>query len=133
LHNIKKTTKQSIQKQILIEHFNRSALATVYKLNCNDRFLLFNIASFMGKKDTCWPEITDLLLATGMGSKSTLYKSIKKLEQLNLIVVTRKNRSNNHYKFDHGFIDSCEQILIESCSREHNSVDNLGFSVDNYE
>jgi hypothetical protein len=94
----------NMQMQIIIEIFLRSEKARILKLNSAQRIFLTILASYMGIKDHCWPEYEDLMADTGIASKTTLNKTIISLEKLNIILVKRKHRKNNHYFFDKSFL-----------------------------
>lgn len=100
--------------QIIIEHFLRSEKSCEYKLNVNDRMLIFILSSYMGNKNDCHPGYESICKDTGIASFSTINKSIKKLESLEILKVTRVYKKNNHYSFYPQFIESGLQI----CNRK---------------
>lgn len=108
------------QKQFLIEKFLRSKDSHPYKLNAADRILMLILASYMGKKDKCYPSYRSLLKDTGIGSHSTLSKSIEKLEKLQILTIEYFFKKNNKYSFKSEFIDRVLQIcstLLQICNQ----------------
>jgi len=111
--------------QIIIEHFIRSAIASELKLNADDRILLFILASMMGTKKECNPSYDYLLEHTGIGSCSTLKKSMTKLESLKILNIKRKYKNNNRYSFYPQFINSCLQICNQKLQKCRQMATNL--------
>lgn len=87
-----------MQMQIIIDRFLRSEQSFKLELTCYDRILMLMLASFMGSKDHCYPSYESLILCCGM-SKKIISRSIKNLERLGILEVTRAHRTNNIYRF----------------------------------
>lgn len=115
-----------MQMQPIIDKFLRSGKPSQLKLNADDRILITILASYMGKKSECWPPYSDLLNDTGIGSKTTLNKSITKLESLKIIHVERFHRKNNRYTFDQIFLIPWVQIWtqeVQKCTQLSTDMD----------
>lgn len=125
-----------VLKQILIDKFLRSPESHAYKLNQSDRSLLNTLASYMGTKDNCWPSYKSLILDTGIGSNTTIRKSINKLESLNILFVDRSNGVNNNYLFSDEFIFKALQICnrpLHICNQTPTdlSANNINNNINN--
>ena len=130
------SSNTSVLKQILIDKFLRSPEAYAYKLNQSDRILLVMLASYMGNKEECWPSYRSLLIDTGIPSHSTLVKSLKKLELLNILIIKRESNKNNLYTFDDKFIQSALRICstaLHICSTRatDTSTNNINNNISN--
>lgn len=104
-----------MRMQIIIEKFLSSEQSHQYeyKLNSCDREFLTRISGYMNNKNHGFASYESLMRKTGIGSKSTLNKSIRKLEYLGILLVTRKHRRNNEYSFTVEFIHICIDIVQE--------------------
>lgn len=102
-----------MQTQIIIEKFLRSEKSRSLKLCAYERIILFMIASYMGKKKTCWPPYEDLMQDCGIGSKSTFNKFICSLESKKILVVERAHRKNNKYSFDQKFYNLAYSVCTQ--------------------
>jgi hypothetical protein len=126
--------KPRLQMQILIEKFLRSDESHEFKLNANDRILIFILSSYMGNKNHCWPSFRTLLKDTGIASHSTLTKSLYKLKSLHILNIKNNSKQGNEYKFEQVFINYLLQIcsrVLQICSRtatdmeQNNSTNNI--------
>ena len=86
--------------QIIIDRFLRSEKSKSLKLKPLDKLLMFFLASYMGKKKSCFPSYDTLLKDLGISKRQSLNNSIKKLEKLNLLFVERKEGESNIYSFN---------------------------------
>lgn len=104
-------TSIRIQKQILIERILLRGRTHGFCLNSADMGILQVLASYMGKTNKCWPPFDDLILDSKISSYSTITKSIKKLESLNILKVERAHRKNNKYSFTELFLEYCIRMV----------------------
>lgn len=129
-----KFTKQYLPMQILVEKLFRSDDPLKSKLNCQDRMVLSILSSYMGDKDHCWPSYRSILADTGIASHATLSKSLKKLESLNLVQITRDLKSNNKYKFSTDFIEELLQIcsrVLQICNQPATDMSSNNININN--
>lgn len=59
-----------MQSQIIIDRFLRSESSYQYSLHAYEKLILFFLASYMGKKSTCYPSFKSLALACNLSVAS---------------------------------------------------------------
>jgi len=81
-------------------------------LNKNERIIIYMIGSFMGNKMVAWPSHDELARVCGMSIK-TLQRSIKKLEEKNILFVERRHRQNNVYTFNPNWLAIFDELGVK--------------------
>lgn len=82
--------------QITIDRFLRSKKSREYELHAHERLVLFFLASYMGKKTTCYPSLITLSHDCTL-SVDSIKRAIKKLEKKEILNVVRVSGRNNQY------------------------------------
>jgi len=103
-----------MQAQVLIDRFLRSDISNELQLTAYERLILFFLASYMGRKKSCFPSIKALSMNCSF-STSTAIRTIGLLESKELISVTRSTGKSNHYSFK-GQIMNLSNEIKTSCT-----------------
>ena len=93
-----------MQMQIIIDRFLRSEQSRALKLKPLDKLLMFFLASYMGKKDNCWPSYPILMIDLGIKDKTALSNSIKNLCSKNILYIQKRMGTSNIFRFNLEFI-----------------------------
>ncbi|CZI81348.1 TPA: hypothetical protein JBA76_15820 [Legionella pneumophila subsp. pneumophila] len=85
--------------QIIIDRFLRSKKSREYDLHAHDKLVLFFLASYMGKKTSCYPSLKTLSHDCSL-SVDSIKRAIKTLEKKEILSVKRVSGGNNQYAFN---------------------------------
>ncbi len=117
--NTRTLRTSKMKMQTIIRVFLKSEKRKQIKLNSDDISLLTMLSDRMDTAINCHPSYDCLLEDTGIGSKTTLCKSIRKLESLSIIKVVRTYKVVNVYYLDQNLIDYCLGIINPRVQKEN--------------
>jgi hypothetical protein len=115
-----------MQMQIIVEHILRSDKMNY--LNQNEKSIIFWISSYMGNKMISWPSNEELARLLSKSVK-TVQRTIKSLEEKNIIIIERKHRQNNLYQFNPNWLSIFDSLDIATGKLGRHSV-SLGRQTD---
>ncbi|KTD37597.1 hypothetical protein Lmor_0460 [Legionella moravica] len=93
-----------MQSQITIDRFLRHRKSGDYNLHAHEKLVMFFLASYMGKKSSCYPSIPSLANDCSL-SVDSIKRAIKALENKGLLKITRILGRNNQYAFNLNIIE----------------------------
>jgi Helix-turn-helix domain len=103
-----------MQMQIIIEHILRSEKMNI--LNVSEKMVLYMLSSFMGNKTNCFPSRNELARVCSISVK-TLDRTIKLLEEKNIIHIKRNHHTNNLYSFNPSWLIIFDSLNVKLSPR----------------
>lgn len=93
-----------MQMQVIIDRFLRSEKSRSLNLKPLDKLLMFFLASYMGKKNSCFPSYPTLMLDLGINDKTALSNSFKRLVSAQILLIKKQKGKSNNFSFNLDFI-----------------------------
>src|SRR5271169_2137553 len=93
-----------MQMQVIIDRFLRSEKSRLLNLKPLDKLLMFFLASYMGKKNSCFPSYPTLMADLGINDKTALSNSLKRLSSLNILFIQKQKGKSHIFSFNMDFI-----------------------------
>ncbi|HAT1995466.1 TPA: helix-turn-helix domain-containing protein [Legionella pneumophila] len=115
-----------MQSQITIDRFLRHRKSGEYNLHAHEKLVMFFLASYMGKKSSCFPSIPSLATDCSL-SVDSIKRAIKALENKRLLKITRISGRSNQYAFNLNIIEQPSAIATQ-CS-QHPDADSTSLQA----